>query len=80
MREVGVYSVGCSGYGYMVFSHSLNRKISREIDLIENQKRADCFKHKHKTKNRNKHKHKTKNRIKAFEFSHQWQQTTQRMS
>ena len=54
-REVGVYSVGCSGYGYLFFSHSHNMKISREIDI---NKKADCFKHKHKTKNRSRHKQK----------------------
>ena len=53
MREVGVYYVGCSGYGYLFFSQSHNRKISREIDI---NKKADNHRHKHKTKNRSKHK------------------------
>ena len=48
MREVGVYSVGCSGYGHLVVSQSHNMKISREIEI--NQK-ADNHRHKHKTKN-----------------------------
>ena len=30
MREVGGYSVDCSGYGHLVVSHSHNNKISGE--------------------------------------------------
>ena len=54
MREVGVYSVGCSSYGYLVISHSHNMKISREIEI---NRKADNHRHKHKTKNRSRHKH-----------------------
>ena len=44
MREVGVYSVGCSGYGYLVVSQSHNMKISRNFNkLVKSNEKAHPF-------------------------------------